>query len=363
MTTSTVVPSARAPAPLLGWPRLRVTLIISLLLGLLIGLGSVTPMLVWLIRALVVGGVAMLAFGLVERRPRRLPRWIARWALQLLAIALSVPVAAYLAYWLTTGGAPQFVAYPNRFVGFGQLVFAGVLFGIGVGFAAIVREREARAHEQAAAFELERSELARQALDTRLRLLQAQVQPHFLFNTLANVKALVDSGSPQASPVLASLIAYLRAAVPQLHDPATTIGQELQLVRAYLELMHMRMPDRLQVSVQADAEALAAQCPPMALLTLVENAVRHGIDPSEDGGRIDVEVRAIEGRCRIQVRDTGVGLAQSAGGAGTGLSTLRERLQLAYGDQARLRLMANEPHGVTAELELPLRSSAAGRAP
>ena len=199
--------------------------------------------------------------------------------LQLVTIAISVPFAAYLAYWLTTGGAPDFRANPNRFVGFGQLVFAGILFGIGAAFAAIVRAREAQARDQAAAFELERSELARQALDSRLRLLQAQVQPHFLFNTLANVKALVDSGSPQASPVLASLIAYLRAAVPRLHDPATTVEQELQLVRAYLELMHMRMPDRLQFSVAGDADALAAECPPMAVLTLVENAVRHGVDP------------------------------------------------------------------------------------
>ena len=361
MTSLTASPPGTAPAqpPLLGWARLRVTLITSLLVGLLIGLGSVTPMGLWLARGVVVGLVAMLAFGLLERWPRRLPNWVGRWALQLLAVVLSVPLAAYLAYWLTVGGDPQFRLNPQRFVGFGQLLFAGVVFGVGVSFAAIVRQREAQARDQALAFELERSEVARQALDTRLRLLQAQVQPHFLFNTLANVKALVDSGSPQASSVLASLIAYLRAAVPRLHDPATTVEQELQLVRAYLELMHMRMPDRLQFSVQADADALATHCPPMALLTLVENAVRHGVDPSEDGGRIDVEVRALDGRCRMQVRDTGVGLAQPEAGRGTGLSTLRERLQLAYGDAARLRLMANEPHGVTAELEIPLRRGTA----
>ena len=194
MTSSSALPAvpAPAPAPLFGWPRLRVTLITSLLLSLLIGLGSATPMLVWLVRGLVVGCMAMLAFGLAERCPRRLPGWIGRWALQLVAIAISVPFAAYLAYWLTTGGAPDFRANPNRFVGFGQLVFAGILFGIGAAFAAMVRQREALARDQALAFELERSELERKALDARLRLLQAQVQPHFLFNTLANVRALVD---------------------------------------------------------------------------------------------------------------------------------------------------------------------------
>ncbi len=142
-----------------------------------------------------------------------------------------------------------------------------------IALGAMVRQRDELARNQALAFELERSELARQALDTRMHLLQAQVQPHFLFNTLANVQALVETGSPQASKVLESLIAYFRAAVPRLHDPATTLGQELQLARAYLELMHMRMPDRLQFSLQADAEALELRCPPMTLLTLVENAV------------------------------------------------------------------------------------------
>ena len=122
--------------------------------------------------------------------------------------------------------------------------------------AAIVRQKEAIARHQALAFALERSELERQALDARLHLLQAQVAPHFLFNTLANVQALVDAGSPQASAVLRSLIAYLRAAVPLLHEPAATIGRELQLVRAYLELMHMRMPDRLQYALHVDPSAL-----------------------------------------------------------------------------------------------------------
>ena len=103
-----------------------------------------------------------------------------------------------------------------------------MLFAPWIALGAMVRQREAFARDQALAFELERSELERKALDARLRLLQAQVEPHFLFNTLANVQALVDAGSPQASSVLESLIAYLRAAVPRMHEPATTLGQELR---------------------------------------------------------------------------------------------------------------------------------------
>jgi LytS/YehU family sensor histidine kinase len=186
-------------------------------------------------------------------------------------------------------------------------------------------------------------------------LLQAQVQPHFLFNTLANVRALVNTGSPRASAVLDSLIDYLRAAVPRLDEPACTLAQEVQLVRAYLELMQMRLPDRLQFSLDVDEAALTLRCPPLTLLTLVENAVRHGIDPAEDGGRIDVAVRVREGRCCIGVWDSGVGLRGSGPDrTGTGLAGLRERLQLSFGPQAHLRILEREPRGVRAEIEFPV---------
>jgi LytS/YehU family sensor histidine kinase len=237
--------------------------------------------------------------------------------------------------------------------GFSLLTGLGVFLAPWMALGALVRQKDALAREQALALELARSEAERQALDARLNLLQAQVAPHFLFNTLANVQALVESGSPKAPEVLKSLIAYLRAAVPRLNEPATTLGQELQLVRAYLELMRTRMPDRLQFGVLADDSALGLRCPPMTLLTLVENAVRHGIDPSEEGGRIDIEVRRQGGRCRVRVSDTGAGLGTNNGGLGTGLATLRERLALVFGDEASLRVSALEPRGVAAELDIP----------
>jgi LytS/YehU family sensor histidine kinase len=229
----------------------------------------------------------------------------------------------------------------------------GVLVAPWAALTALVRQKDAIARHQALAFDLERSELERQALDARLHLMQAQVAPHFLFNTLANVQALVDAGSPQASAVLRSLIAYLRAAVPRLHEPATTLVRELELVQAYLELMHMRMPDRLQFALRVDEAARTLRCPPMTLLTLVENAVRHGIDPSEDGGRIEIDVERRADRCVIRVADTGVGLQHAGDGLGTGLTTLRERLRLSFGGDAQLRLIGQEPHGVCAELDFP----------
>jgi LytS/YehU family sensor histidine kinase len=260
---------------------------------------------------------------------------------------------------LSTDAGPPPFWHRHRVEGFGYLTFLGLLVAPWLAMAALLRQVNGEARSQALAFELARSEFERQALGARLRLLQAQVEPHFLFNTLANVRELVDTGSPRASLVLGSLIAYLRAAVPRLHEPAATMGRELELVRAYLEVMQMRMPDRLQFTLESDDEALALSCPPMTLLTLVENAVRHGIDPSEEGGRIEVRVSAQEGRCRAEVLDTGVGLERAGDGLGTGLSNLQERLQLAFGGDARLQLLSVEPHGMRAELVFPALRSVA----
>src|SRR5262245_57401437 len=238
-------------APILGWRRLRFTLLVSAVLGLLLSIASETATYIWVARAVMVGLAAMLAFGVLERWPAR-PERLARWVLQLIGIVAVIPFAALLAYWVTTGGHPQFADEPKRVIGYLQLTFAGILLAPWIALGAMVRQRDALARDQALAFELERSEFERKALDARLRLLQAQVEPHFLFNTLANVQALVDAGSPHASRVLESLIAYLRAAVPRLHEPTTTVGQELHLVRAYLDVMQMRMPDRLQFAVRID---------------------------------------------------------------------------------------------------------------
>ena len=339
--------------------RVITTLCVSAILGLLDSLTSVTATWIVVCRAELVGLAAMTIFGIFERWPLRLPEWLGRWVLQLIGVVISVPFSAYLAYWLTTNGDPQLGSDMMRLAGYATLTFTGILIAPWVALGAMVRQREAFARSQALSFALEKSELERKALDARLRLLQAQVEPHFLFNTLANVQALVNAGSPQASHVLESLIAYLRAAVPRLNDPMTTLGHELGLVRAYLEVMHMRMPDRLQFTLHLDDDATDLQCPPMTLLTLVENAVKHGIDPGEDGGRIDVQVLARGDRCFVRVADTGVGLKPHSSSLGTGLSTLRERLELAFDGDAQLRLSEAQPHGVRADLEFPARKNRA----
>lgn len=337
--------------------RVVVAVVMSLAVGLVMLLTWSSSVSGLFLRTITLGLSATAVFAIFESWPRALPRWVQRWALQVIAVGVCMPIATVAIYVLSTpAGGPPFWEVPGRWDGWTHLTVAGVLLAPWTALAAIVRQKDAFARDRELTFALERSELEREALDARLRLLQAQVAPHFLFNTLANVQALVDTGAPSASGVLRSLTAYLRAAVPLLHEPAATIDRELQLVRPYLELMQMRMPDRLQYAVSVEPSVLAVRCPPTTLMTLVENAVRHGIDPSEEGGRIEVAITRQGERCVVRVTDTGAGLRDSAGSLGTGLSALRERLHLIFGDAARLRVTANRPRGAIAEVDMPAQS-------
>ncbi|MDT8999980.1 histidine kinase [Paucibacter sp. APW11] len=360
MTEPSVFIHRRGLAQLFNRRRLRVTAIATLLLALPMSLGWQDAKYSFFMRAFLVGFSAMLAFGLAEQWPRRLPTWLARWALQVVAVALIIPLCTFTIYVLSTKvGAPMFWHDGDRRSGYMLLTILPLLVAPWIALTALVRQREAWAREQALAFELERSELARQALDARMRLLSAQVQPHFLFNTLANVHALVETGSPHAAAVLEQLIEYLRAAVPRLDESQSLLRQELELVRAYLGLMQMRMPDRLRYEVQVEPSCLSLRCPAMTVLTLVENAVRHGVDPSEVGGEIEVRVWREGRRCRVRVSDSGVGLRQGGGGLGTGLAGLRERLALVFAGDASLQLRELQPHGVCAELDFPAQEQTA----
>ncbi len=324
-----------------GWRRLAVALA-----GTLVYMAVLLPL--WAgglldaaVMIVAVAVVALVVFGLLESWPRQLPSQLPRWLVQVVGLAIAIPAtlwAIYLA--VTPSGEPYFWYSHSRRIGFVILACSSALVAIVLALYAVA---------------LERSEFERQALAARMRQLQAQVQPHFLFNTLANVRSLVEAGSPQAISVLDSLIDYLQAAVPRLRESATTLAQELQLVRAYLELMRMRIPDRLSFELRVDEPAKRLLCPPMTLLALVENAVRHGIDPSEEGGRIEIEVRLQSNRCTVAVTDTGVGLQAASRGLGTGLAALRERLDLAFGGDADLRIEPARPRGVTARIDFPAK--------
>ena len=286
---------------------------------------------------------------------------IPKWGAQVIAIIVAAIVAPLLVHMLNFGG--DFAAFANsapHVHGYFMVTIGAVIIGTLFALAAFYSEREAQAQAQALEFALERETLKRQAADARLHLMTAQIQPHFLLNTLANVQELVESGSPRAGPVFRSLIDYLRAAMPHLQPGDSTLGDEERLVRAYLDLMHMRMPDRLQFSVDVDPALRPMRFPPMALLTLVENAIKHGIDPAECGGEVSVGARGdLDGRVHIWVNDTGVGISEHAQGPGLGLANLNARLAAFFGEGSHVELSEQAPHGVRADV----RVHAAGARP
>jgi hypothetical protein len=197
----------------------------------------------------------------------------------------------------------------------------------------------------------------RREAELRLSVLAAQVEPHFLFNTLAGVRSAIATDPQRASEMIDRLVAYLRASIPHLrHDGAadSTLGQQLDLVRAYLGLMAARMP-RLQFLVQAPAELLKAHCPPLMLISLAENAVKHGVEPKVGPALLQVTaVIGDGGSLVVTVADDGVGFGHATAGSGLGLSNIRERLAQLYGSRAGLALKARPEGGVAAMLTLPL---------
>jgi len=228
----------------------------------------------------------------------------------------------------------------------------------------IGRSRRALAFAEEKKQEARVSDVNRQITEARLQALQAQVEPHFLYNTLANVQALTEADPQAANAMVGHLIQYLRAALPKMRQTTSTIGQEIELVTAYLNVLRMRMGSRLEFGIDVPADLLDHPFPPLMLPSLVENAIKHGLEPLREGGRIDVVVRrTADGgseRIHVQVKDTGRGLNESAPvtGGGVGLANLRERLQALYGDDARFTLEANAPAGVVATIDIPAGSTA-----
>jgi len=205
----------------------------------------------------------------------------------------------------------------------------------------------------------EREGLEAQQMEAEVSALNAQIEPHFLFNTLANVKRLYETTPERGRDMLQSLIKYLRAALPSMRRQDSTLGQELELVRNYLTILQMRMGERLSFDIAADPRLLAARLPPMVLPTLVENAIKHGLGPLPEGGRIEIHAEALDGAMRVEVRDNGQGFAAS-GGSGVGLANTRARLAALFGAQAALELESAAPRGVIARVRLPLDAAVHG---
>jgi sensor histidine kinase YesM len=233
-----------------------------------------------------------------------------------------------------------------RWVVFGTLAYAVYVY----------QRRAARAESQAHESEVQRIQLERQMTEARLQTLRAQIEPHFLFNTLANIQRLYQTDPGLGRKTLANFVAYLRAALPEMRRDETTLRQEVELAQAYLNVLQVRMGERLRFRLDVPSELGALPFPPLALSTLTENAVKHGLNPLPEGGSIEIAARLEDLQLKVEVADTGAGLRQS-GGSGAGLANLRARLATLYGETASLDIKANMPRGIRATIAVPVRTA------
>lgn len=225
----------------------------------------------------------------------------------------------------------------------------------------IDRSRAAQREAETERREADYQRMSRQVTEAKLSALQAQVEPHFLYNTLASVQALTEVDPQRANAMTGHLIQYLRNALPKMRESLSTVGQEVELARAYLNILQMRMGERLAFEISVAPGLESAPFPPLMLPSLVENAIKHGLEPQREGGKVTIGAEAPDGKLRITVADTGRGLVETPG-QGVGIANIRERLAALYGDAARLSIEANEPHGVRATLEVPREAPPAGAA-
>ncbi|PUE16443.1 sensor histidine kinase [Limnohabitans sp. MMS-10A-178] len=251
-----------------------------------------------------------------------------------------------------------------------QLAFLIILTSIVIK-ATFKQQIQAEEKATAATYLAEAEQLKRQLVEARMATMQAQVEPHFLFNTLASIDHLIETDPPRASLMQKSLIALLRATLPTLREqsPNTVryLGQELSVIRPYLDIQKMRMEDRLQIQWDIPEGLHSAEMPNMMVLSLVENAFKHGLEPKAEGGTLVLRAEVSHGKLVVTVKDSGVGYfpadqtaqAESTQG-GFGLKNIRDRLALIYGDQASLSIRALEPYegsGTLAILTMPYKSA------
>jgi signal transduction histidine kinase len=209
--------------------------------------------------------------------------------------------------------------------------------------------------------EVDRLALDREMSAARLQVLQAQIEPHFLFNTLANVRRLYQTRPASGREMLDNLMRYLEVALPRMRDDTSTLDREAVLVEAFLNVQKIRMGRRLTFEIDIPSALRALSVPPMMLLTLVENALKHGLNPLPEGGLVRIDAQVRDDRLLIAVADTGRGFGEDTSGGGTGLANIRARLAAMFGDGASLALSANAPCGVTATISMPIVVADAGR--
>lgn len=285
------------------------------------------------------------AFVLLSKRMSQLEKWY---------LGPIIITTLGLSFGLIVAGAlilqkPWFFFSSNH-----SSLVAGIFFGV-VGFLMfstreeLLKTRMELVESKAASLQQER-----RMFETELRLLQAQIEPHFLFNTLGNIASLIRANPDAAEAMLQNLARLLRASLRRTRDSHTTLGEELEIISAYLNIQKVRMGERLIVAIDVAHDLLGLTLPPLLLQPLVENAVLHGLDPKVTTGSLTISVSRADTLLLLRVTDDGVGFEQNSRGTGIGLRNIRDRLQALYGNRATLELIERAEGGIIAELRLPL---------
>jgi hypothetical protein len=248
----------------------------------------------------------------------------------------------------------------RRILGSGWVISAAstsVVISIMLSVLFYLRERDAAAQAELGRERLRAERVEREAVLANLRALQAQIEPHFLFNTLANVASLVDSDPVLSKRMLEQFIRFLRASLAATRAESTTLAAEGELIGAYLDVLQVRMGERLRYGIEIEPSLAAFALPPMLLQPVVENAIKHGVEPQLQGGEVHLTASRAGSAVRIDVSDTGVGFGSSTRG-GMGLTNLRERLKLIYGERASVEISERSGGGTIVSLKLPDGASA-----
>ena len=290
-------------------------------------------------------GLSIFAFNILIL-PRMKPG-IKRLAVMSLTLPSSVAIGLSLAFYISGVGS-----WSSPFAM--QSVMIGLFFGVIGSITYFLSERIHILDAEVKQRRLNEVEREKREVEAHLRLLQAQIEPHFLFNTLANVSSLIEVDAAQARRLLDRLNDWLRVALARTRSEHATLGDELILLENYLQIFEMRFGSRLRWQVDATEQIRSIQFPPMLLQPLVENAIRHGIEPKLGGGQLNISASIECGVLRLCVDDDGVGFNDKTSGSGAGLENIRARLSAIYGPSAKLDLRTNEKGGVSAILELPL---------
>ncbi len=349
----------------LDWPRLAAVAFVTLLLSLgalinpnlLVFFSPAEIALAWLehlAELAVIAAALLTAFSVLDKGlPRSVPLRLAVICAALLALSAVLAVLLHAYY------AKGFEHLPPAL----RMLADSLRWALPAVFLALISDVHRRALQTASAAhdaELARAQLEQGETEQQLALLQAQIEPHFLFNMLSNVRRLYRTRPQAGAEAIDNLMRYLRAALPQLRSRRASLGEEIALVRAYLDLFQLRMGARLSSSIEVDDALHGAEFPPMLLITLVENAIKHGLEPA-GGGRIEVRALCRDDVLEVTVLDDGAGFGATAvSGTGVGLVNARRQLAARYPSRARLTLQSHEPRGARATIAIPLGSARAG---